>query len=331
MLQSDLTRVGRATLGKNDGMKSALVDRLVLVATVAIFCAAIVVLYHEFASVSLHDAFASLAASPAHQILTAVWLTAASYLLLTGYDFLALRYVQRRLRYRDVLLASFTAFVFSNNIGFQLLSGGSTRYRIYLSFGLDAVEIGEIVAFCTFSYALGVITVGGLLALIEPAEIAALLNLPKPVILAVGLSLLACSAGYLAVAAIWRRPIAIRSFRLRPMSLILAAAQVALASIDAVLAGTVMYVLLPADLDITYQAYLGIYIVAGTMSVLSLVPGGFGVFEAAVTLMAAPPSKAAALAAFLAYRMIYFIFPLIIAIVCFVFHESSRMRLKNDT
>ena len=310
-------------------MKSTLIDRLVLVATVAIFCAAIVVLYHEFASVSPQDAFASLAALPAHQILTAVGLTAASYLLLTGYDFLALRYVQRRLRYRDVLLASFTAFVFSNTIGFQLLSGGSTRYRIYSCFGLNAVEIGEIVAFCTFTYALGVITVGGLLALIEPAEIAALLNLPQPVIFVVGLSLLACSAGYLAIAAVWRRPIAIRSFRLRPVSFVLAAAQVALASIDAVLAGTVMYVLLPADLEITYQTYLGIYVVAGTMSVLSLVPGGFGVFEAAVTLMAAPPSKAAALAAFFAYRVIYFMGPLAIAIVCFALHESRRLRMSS--
>ena len=90
-----------------------------------------------------------------------------------------------------------------------------------------------------------------------------------------------------------------------------------------------MYVLLPADLDIAYQAYLGIYIIAATMSVLSLVPGGFGVFEAAVTLMTAPPSKAAALAAFFAYRMIYFIAPLAIAIVCFALHELRRLRMSR--
>jgi uncharacterized membrane protein YbhN (UPF0104 family) len=135
------------------------------------------------------------------------------------------------------LVASFTAFAFSNNIGFQLLSGGSTRYRIYSSFGLDAIEIGEIVAFCTFTYALGVITVGGLLALLEPAAIAMLLNLPQSVNSAVGLAFLASTAAYLAVAAIWRRPIAIFQYQLRPPTLILATAQVALASIDAVLAG----------------------------------------------------------------------------------------------
>ena len=95
------------------------------------------------------------------------------------------------------------------------------------------------------------------------------------------------------------------------------------------LAGTVMYVLLPADLDLTYQFYLGIYVIAATMSVLSLVPGGFGVFEAVITLMTAPPSKAAALAAFFAYRMIYFIVPLAIAIVWFALHESRRMRMSS--
>jgi uncharacterized membrane protein YbhN (UPF0104 family) len=315
-------------LTKN-GMKSKLLDRLILIATVAIFCAAIVVLFHQFASVSPHDALASLAALPARQVLAAIGLTTASYLLLTGYDFLALRYVQRSLRFRDVLLASFAAFAFSNNVGFQLLSGGSTRYRIYSGFGLGAVEIGEIVAFCTFTYALGVITVAGLLALIEPAAIATVLKLPQPMISAAGLALLACSAAYLVVAAIWHRPIAIGRFQLRAPSLALAAAQVALASVDAVLAGTVMYVLLPADLDLTYPFYLGIYVIAATMSVLSLVPGGFGVFEAAITLMTAPPSKAAALAAFFAYRMIYFIIPLAIAIVCFALHESRRIRMGS--
>jgi phosphatidylglycerol lysyltransferase len=123
-------------------MQARLADRLALAATAVIFCAALAVLYREFASITPREVLARLAAMPAHWVLAAVALTAASYLLLTGYDFLALRYVGRRLRLRDVLLASFTAFAFSNNLGFQLLSGGSTRYRVYSSLGLDAVAIG---------------------------------------------------------------------------------------------------------------------------------------------------------------------------------------------
>ena len=305
-------------------MPARLADRLALAATAVIFCAALIVLVREFASVSPHDVLARLAIMPAHQVLAAVALTAASYLLLTGYDFLALRYVGRRLRLRDVLLASFAAFAFSNNLGFQLLSGGSMRYRVYSNLGLDAVEIGEIVAFCTVAYAFGVVTVGGLLALLNAGEVAALLHLPQPVIPTGGLALLGVTAAYLLAAALWRSPIALGGYRLRPPRLSLALAQVALASLDAVLAGTVLYVLLPADLSLTYQSYLTVYVIGATVSVLSLVPGGLGVFETAITVLTAPPSKAAALGAFFAYRMIYFVLPLVAAALLFALHEVRR-------
>jgi uncharacterized membrane protein YbhN (UPF0104 family) len=205
---------------------------------------------------------ARFTALPASQLVAAAGLTAASYLLLTGYDFLALLYVGRELRFRDVLYISFTSFAFSNSIGFQLLSGGSMRYRIYSRLGLKAIEIGEIVAFCTFTYALGVVTVGGAIAAFNPASLTSLLPLPEWLISAIGLCLLAVSAAYAAGAAIWRKPIAFGPYRLRPPSPALALAQIALASIDATLAGAVMYALLPAESGMPFWSFLGVYIVA---------------------------------------------------------------------
>jgi len=305
-------------------MNSRTFDRLALIAAVVIFCAAIIVLFREFASVSPRDVIARLAALPKRQFFSAIGITATSYLFLTGYDFLALRYIQYRLRFCDVLFASFTAFALSNNVGFQLLSGGSMRYRIYSRFGLDAIQIGEIVAFCTIAYALGIITVGGLLAVLDPIDIASLLHLPSVVIVAGGVSLLCCSIGYLLAAGTWRKHITLGGHQLRPPSLILAASQVGLASFDAILASTVLYVLLPADFDIGFQSFLCIYLIAATASVLSLVPGGLGVFETAITVMATPSSKAAMLGMFFAYRMIYFILPLVVAIICLTVHEVRR-------
>ena len=87
------------------------------------------------------------------------------------------------------------------------------------------------------------------------------------------------------------------------------------------LAGTVVYVLLPDDLRLSYQLFLSVYLIAATASVLSLVPGGLGVFETVVTVMTAPQSKAAALSAFFAYRLIYFIAPLLFALAAFALHE----------
>lgn len=298
-----------------------LIDRLALAATIVIFCAAIFVLVREFSGVSLGAVLASLAAIPPHRIVAAVGLTAASYLLLSGYDYLALLYARHRLAFRDVVFASFTAFALSNNIGFHVLSGGSLRYRVYSRLGLNAVAVGEVVAFLSFAYALGVVTVGGLLALFDADEFVAILHLPRPLVMAAGLVLLALSVGYLAVAALWRRPIRLGRYELRPPSFWLAVAQVVLASVDAVLAATVMYVLLPPDLDLGYRYFLGVYTIAGTASILSLVPGGLGVFETAITIMTGPPSKAAALGMFFVYRLIYFVLPLVVALAWFGLRE----------
>ncbi len=85
--------------------------------------------------------------------------------------------------------------------------------------------------------------------------------------------MLGVSFAYLALCALWRKPIAFAGYHLRPPSLSLAIAQVALASIDAVVASTVIYALLPDDLGLSYQSFLPVYLIAATASVLSLVPG----------------------------------------------------------
>jgi uncharacterized membrane protein YbhN (UPF0104 family) len=309
-------------------MMARLFDRLALVVMAAFFCAAIVVLVREFHGVSLDDVLARLGAIPPSRILAALALTAASYLLLTGYDMLALRYVGHRLKLRDIIFASFTAFALANNVGFHALSGGSVRFRLYSRLGLNAVAVGEVVAFCSFAYALGVVTVGGVLMLLDAGAFAALLHVPALLAVAAGVVLIAVSLGYLGIAALWREPIALGRYRLRPPSFGLAVAQVLLASADAILAASVMYVLLPAGFDFSYWYFVGLYTIASTASILSLVPGGLGVFEIAVTILVAPSSKAAALGLFFVYRMIYFILPLLVALAWFGLRTLRRRQDK---
>jgi uncharacterized membrane protein YbhN (UPF0104 family) len=314
---------------KDDDMTSRLGDRLVILVTTIIFCAALAVLVHQFASVSPREVLDRLAELPAGQLLASAGLTVASYLLLTGYDFLALVYVGRRLPVGDVLYTSFASFSFSNSIGLQLISGGSMRYRIYSGLGLKAVEIGEIVVFCTFTYVLGVVTAGGLLALFCPATIAATVHLPPSLVSAFGIVLLAVTAAWLAVAAAWHKPVRFGRYHLRPPSLPVALAQVVLASVDAVVGGAVMYVLLPAETGMTFWSFLDVYIVAATAAVLSEVPSGLGVFETIVAVMTSPASKAAELSALLAYRMIYFIAPLALAMALFAIREFRLKPVKR--
>ena len=305
-------------------MMARLIDRLAFVVTAAIFCAAIFVLIREFGGVSLHEVLARLAAMPVQRIAAAAGLTAVSYLLLTGYDYLALRYARHRLPFRDVVFASFTAFALSNNVGFHILSGGSVRYRVYSRLGLNAVAVGEVVAFCSFAYALGVVTVGGLLALVRRRRVC--LD-PAP----------AASAGHGGRhgAAGGRPWLSGDRGALAPadhaLALPAAAAVVAAgrgaggAGLGRRGAGGGGHVCPAAARSGPRLSTLPRRLYdRGNGFHFSLVPGGLGVFETAVTIMTASPSKAATLSVFFVYRLIYFILPLLVALAWSVLRNVRR-------
>jgi uncharacterized membrane protein YbhN (UPF0104 family) len=299
-------------------------NRLTLVIALAMFVAAIFVLYYELANTRLADVLDYAKAMPKTRMLGAVGLTATSYVLLSGYDFLALHYARKLLRLKQVLFASFVAFALSNNLGFALVSGGSARYRIYSGYGLTPVEIGEVVAFCTLSYALGVTTVGGLMFILKPVSLASILRLPWQLVQAIGMMLLVATVIYLAVVATLSKPISLGSYRLRLPSIEQGLAQTALASVDQAIASAVLYVLLPPSAAIDFATFLGIYVIAAPLSLLSLVPGGLGVFETALLVMLADTPKAASLASLVTYRFIYFLIPLVLAVAWEAIYEMRR-------
>lgn len=302
-------------------------NRLTFGATLAMFLAAMFVLYHQLDATGLAGVVERLRNIPAKAIVAAVLLTVASYLVLSGYDFLALMYARRKLRAREVMFASFTAFAFSNTIGFALVSGGSVRYRIYSALGLRAVEIGEIVVFCTLSYALGVCMAAGLMLVLAPGMMAGVLHLPRSLALLFGLLLVAVPSAYLAATVMRRRPIRIGGYYLRLPSLGIGIAQIALASVDQLLASAVIYVLLSPGQEVPFMTFLGVYLVAAPASIVSLVPGGLGVLETMVVVLLSQTPTGAVLGALLAYRFIYFLLPLALALAGVTLLQLARTRL----
>jgi uncharacterized membrane protein YbhN (UPF0104 family) len=300
------------------------INRLTLAVALIMFVGALFVLYQELRNTRLKDVADYVAALPRTRLLGAAALTAASYLLLTGYDFLALNYAGRALRFWQVVFASFIAFAFSHTLGFALVSGGSMRYRIYSGFGLTAFEIGEVIAFCILTYALGVAAVAGLMFVLNPAELASILNLPQQFLLIGGIVLLGIVVAYVVVVGTRWTPISVGRYKLRLPTVGQSILQIALASVDQVLAGTVLYALLPPHTTIDFATFLGMYVIAAPLSFLSLVPGGVGVFETALVVMLGQTPKAASLASLVAYRCIYFLLPLALAVTCDAVYELRR-------
>lgn len=98
--------------------------------------------------------------------------------------------------------------------------------------------------------------------------------------------------------------------------------QVALAAGDLFLASSVLYVLLPPDVALTLPHLQAVYLTALLAGLVSHVPGGLGVFESIVLLLLTPPVSAPTmLGALLAYRGIFHLLPLVIAMLTFAGYE----------
>jgi uncharacterized membrane protein YbhN (UPF0104 family) len=95
---------------------------------------AIFLLYRTLSRYEYDEIVASIVAIPTPRLALAFAFTAASYITLTGFDVLAVRYAGHPLPYWKVARASFISLSIGHNIGLAALSSGaivtgSTRAR----------------------------------------------------------------------------------------------------------------------------------------------------------------------------------------------------------
>jgi phosphatidylglycerol lysyltransferase len=306
-------------------MKSRLLKILAPVFGLAVFCLAGWALYRELHIYRLHDVLQELHSLPALRVLLAVLFAAASYLAATGYDTLGARYVGRPLPYRQTALAAFIGTTFSNNLGFGLLTGGSMRLRLYSAWGLSVVEIGKLLAFDSLSLWLGFLALGGMVFSLEPVAVPLALHLPLLSLRPVGIAFLALVLAYLVLTLTVRRPVRVRSLDLQLPAPGYVPLQVGVGLLDWMLASATLYVLLPREAGISFPAFIGTYSLALLAGVVSQVPGGLGVFETVFLLLLAPRLPASAvLGSLLAYRGIYYLLPLGVAVTLLAVQELLR-------
>lgn len=294
-----------------------------------LFLIALWILHHTLKEYHYHDVVHRLEELPSEQLLIALGLTILSYLVLTGYDALAVHYIQRPLSYGKIALTSFMGYVFSHNIGLSILGAGAVRYRLYSAWGLSALEIAKVVAFCTLTFWLGLFTLGGLIFLFESLEIPDLLQLPLVSVRPFGVVLLGIVVGYLLWSMLRKEPLRIRGweFSLPPSKISIL--QMAISVVDWILAGSIFYVLLHPSANLSFPGALSVFLLAQIAGLISHVPGGLGVFEAVVLHLLSPTIPASSvLASLLAYRMIYYLLPLVIGAALLGTHEMIQKRAQ---
>ena len=293
----------------------------------ALFAAALWVLHHELRAYSYHEVTMALRGLPRWRLALGFVLTAASYLILTGYDTLAFRYLAHALRYRQIALASFIGYAFSHNVGASFVGGGAIRYRLYSSWALSASEIATIVAFNGITFWLGFLLLTGAALVREPASALPALSLPRGTEPAIGALCIGIVVAYVGWSAFRRTPLRWRTFELRIPPLALTLVQLTLSTVDWLLAGAVLFVLLPSSPTLTFAGFLAAFLLAQVAGLASHLPGGLGVFESVILVGLAPHLPGSAvLGSLVAYRVLYYLLPLLSAGTLLGGHELLHRR-----
>lgn len=291
---------------------------LVRIGLVAAIGLAAFLLYRTLSRYSPSEIIQSLGSIPTARLLAATGFAACSYLCLTGFDWLAVRYAGKPLPYRQAALASFTALSIGHNIGVAALSSGAVRYRFYSRWGLSAAEVAKVILFSGVTVGIGLATLGGIGLLLYPAEAEGLVGLGNGSIMALAIACLAAPLIYVALAAFVRQPLRLRKWSLQLPELSVAASQVLVGTANFACVAACLHQLLAAFAEAGYLKVASVYVIANTAALVSHVPGGLGVLEATVDFLL---PNAEAIGALIAFRAVYYFLPLSIGLPTFLVSE----------
>ncbi len=287
---------------------------------VAVFVGALWLLRNELKQYHLRDFTDSLSRIPSSALLFALGLTALNYFILFGYELLGVRYIRHPMSFGRIALASFLGSVVANNFG-NLLGGSSVRYRLYSAWGYSAFEIVKLMLVLQMTFWIGLFALSGTVFLISPLELPARLHLPGATTRPLGYFLSGLALSYLLLCAFRRSPVRIWKWDFSPPPLSLSILQYIVASLDLLVAAGVLYVLLPPSVEIAYFQFLTIYLLALVAVFLTQVPAGLGVIELVTLVLLSPREPALVVGSLLAFRLIYFLLPLVIGLVIMGVYE----------
>ena len=287
-------------------------------------------LFREIHNLSWADIKAAVAAIPAVRWGLAFACTVLAYGALAWYDRIALLHLGFKLSWGFISAVSFTTYALSHNIGMSMFSGAMVRYRAYSTKGLTLTDIGILVAFCSFTFALGNVFLGGIVCLFEPGILERLFAIPPLVVRELGGVLLGLVVLYVIGSALHLKPLVFRGIRLVYPRPGIAARQLIAGPLELLGAAGIIYVALPAEFNPGFLVVLGVFLASFTAAMLSHAPGGLGVLEFVFVSGMPDVPPADVLAALLVFRLLYLLLPLMLGIVAVVAFERSRLAHSMD-
>lgn len=293
----------------------------------AIFLLAIYLLYNKLKTYSIAQIRECIEQIPYWRIALSLVLMIINYIILVGYDWLALKAIHKSLPLPRVGLVSFVGQAVSYNFG-ALLGGTSVRYRFYSAWGFSLTDIVRLVLMLAVTFWVGALGLCGIIFIFWPPIIPETLaqNMPITDARILGYILAAISSSYLILCFFIRKPIHVFGKEIDLPAPRIAIAQCIVAGVDLIAAAGCMYVLLPDGIDIAFMQFLPGYLLAQVAVVLTHIPGGVGVFELVILELTHTHQEQAVFAAVLLFRLIYYILPLLAAALLLAIYEARQRK-----
>ncbi|EGB95169.1 lysylphosphatidylglycerol synthase domain-containing protein [Pseudomonas juntendi] len=302
------------------------------VLTVAFLILIPVLLYQLARNLDWNEVRQSLLAYKPGTLVVGLAIAVCSYLTFASYDLLARAYTGHQLPARQVLPVAFVCYAF--NLNFTTWVGGvALRYRLYGRLGLDTATITRILTLGLLTNWMGYMLLAGSVFALGLVELPGNWAVGTTGLRLIGVLLLAITAAYLLACGLAKK----RTWRWREHevtlpTLRLALCQVALGASNWALMALLIYWLLPGDAF--YPAILGILLISCVAGVVAHIPAGLGVLEAVfLALLHGQMAQGTLVAALLGYRTLYYLIPLVVAIVTYLVLEkrAKAMRQRDNS
>src|SRR5262245_55097103 len=299
-----------------------ILHRLGVAISITVIGIACFVLYHMLRHIDTFEVIEAIKSTEPRQIALAALFVAAGYFTLTFYDWFAMRAIgHSEVPYRVNALAAFTSYSLGHNVAASVFTGGAVRYRIYSSYGLNAIDVAKICFLAGLTFWLGNAAVLGLGISYHPEAAAAIDQLPPWLNRIVAIGIILGLVAY--VAWVWSQP---RAVGRGPWTVLLPGGpltllQIAIGIIDLGFCALAMYVLVPDEPNLGFVVVAVIFVSATLLGFASHSPGGLGVFDAAMLVGLWQMDREELLAGMLLFRLLYYIGPFVISVILLTLRE----------
>jgi glycosyltransferase 2 family protein len=297
--------------------------------TIGFFVVVAALLFSQARTIDWDEVLDVIAGYPARTLAAAAALAAASHAIYASYDLLGRAWTRHDVPSDKVVAITFVSYAFNLNLG-SLVGGFAFRYRLYSQFGLANDVITKVLGLSLATNWLGyLVLAGGVFALrviAPPADWA----IGAAALQALGVALWLAAAAYLVACGVSRgREWTVRGHGMSLPPLSLALLQMLVSAANWLTIAAVLHVLLAGRID--YPLVLGILLMAAVAGVIAHIPAGLGVLEAVfITLLGGALPRGEVLAALLAYRALYYLAPLLVALVVYLTLEARAKHEQRE-